>query len=58
MAVTRTETQAGVADTFATDLDAAVVYARDHAADAPKSGAIYGGVAGGVPMRLTGSSRW
>jgi glutamate/tyrosine decarboxylase-like PLP-dependent enzyme len=47
MAVTRPQTQPGVAETFATDLDAAVAYAKEHAAEAPKSGAIYGGIPGG-----------
>jgi glutamate/tyrosine decarboxylase-like PLP-dependent enzyme len=48
MAVTRPQTQAGLADAFATDLSEAVVYAVEHAAEAPRSGAIYGGVAGGM----------
>ncbi|HVA08818.1 MAG TPA: pyridoxal-dependent decarboxylase [Acidimicrobiales bacterium] len=48
MAVTRPQTQAGVATAFATDLDDAVAYAKEHASEAPKSGAIYGGVAGGM----------
>jgi sphinganine-1-phosphate aldolase len=48
MAVTRPQTQAGVADAFATDLADAVTYAREHASETPKSGAIYGGVAGGM----------
>jgi glutamate/tyrosine decarboxylase-like PLP-dependent enzyme len=48
MAVTRPQTQAGVADAFATDLADAVAYARAHADEAPQSGAIYGGVAGGM----------
>jgi hypothetical protein len=48
MAVTRPQTQAEVAGTFATDLADAVVYAKEHADEAPKSGAIYGGVAGGM----------
>jgi glutamate/tyrosine decarboxylase-like PLP-dependent enzyme len=48
MAVTRPQTQSGVADAFATDLGDAVVYAHAHADEAPKSGAIYGGVAGGM----------
>ncbi len=46
MAVTRPQTQDGLADTFATDLDEAVVYAKAQT-DAPKSGAIYGGIPGG-----------
>ncbi len=48
MAVTRPQTQPGVVDLFAADLADAVSYARAHTADAPKSGAIYGGVAGGL----------
>jgi glutamate/tyrosine decarboxylase-like PLP-dependent enzyme len=48
MAVTRPQTQPGVADAFASDLDRAVVYAGEHAGEAPKSGAIYGGVIGGM----------
>jgi hypothetical protein len=48
MAVTRPQTKPGVAAEFATDLAEAVAYANEHAADAPQSGAIYGGVAGGM----------
>jgi hypothetical protein len=48
MAVTRPQTQDGVAEAFAADLGEAVVYAHEHAGEAPKSGAIYGGVAGGM----------
>jgi sphinganine-1-phosphate aldolase len=48
MAVTRPQTKPGVAAGFATDLAEAVAYANEHAADAPQSGAIYGGVAGGM----------
>ncbi|MGD0393379.1 MAG: aspartate aminotransferase family protein, partial [Acidimicrobiales bacterium] len=48
MAVTRPQTQPGVAEAFADDLGAAVDYAHKHADEAPKSGAIYGGVAGGM----------
>jgi glutamate/tyrosine decarboxylase-like PLP-dependent enzyme len=48
MAVTRPQTQPGVADAFASDLVDAVAYAKEHAAEAPKTGAIYGGVAGGL----------
>jgi hypothetical protein len=47
MAVTRPQTQPGVLDAFRTDLSDAVAYARDHRDDAPKSGAIYGGIPGG-----------
>ena len=48
MAVTRPQTQGGVVDAFAADLADAVAYAKEHAAEAPRSGAIYGGVAGGM----------
>jgi len=47
MAVTRPQTQPGVLDGFVTDLDEAVIYAKEHAGDTPKSGAIYGGIPGG-----------
>jgi glutamate/tyrosine decarboxylase-like PLP-dependent enzyme len=48
MAVTRPQTQPGVAEAFATDLADAVAYAHEHADEKPFSGAIYGGVAGGM----------
>ena len=48
MAVTRPQTQDGVADAFAVDLADAVAYAIEHKNEAPRSGAIYGGVAGGM----------
>jgi glutamate/tyrosine decarboxylase-like PLP-dependent enzyme len=48
MAVTRPQTQPGVADAFATDLAEAVEYAKGHADDPAQSSAIYGGVAGGM----------
>ena len=48
MAVTRPQTGPGVTEAFAADLAEAVTYATDHADEAPKSGAIYGGVAGGM----------
>ncbi len=48
MAVTRPQTQPGVADAFDADLEEAVFYAKDHAGDQPATGAIYGGVAGGL----------
>jgi len=48
MAVTRPQTQPGVAEAFAADLDEAVVYAVAHQGEQPKSGAIYGGVTGGM----------
>jgi hypothetical protein len=47
MAVTRPQTQPGVAARWAADLADAVSYAREHAGESPRSGAIYGGVAGG-----------
>ena len=47
MAVTRPQTQPGVVDAFRTDLAEAVAYAREHAGEAPRSGAIYGGIPGG-----------
>ncbi len=48
MAVTRPQTQPGVVDTFAADLAEAVPYAKQHADEQPASGAIYGGVEGGM----------
>jgi glutamate/tyrosine decarboxylase-like PLP-dependent enzyme len=48
MAVTRPQTQPGVAEAFAGDLADAVAYAAEHTAESPKTGAIYGGVAGGL----------
>jgi sphinganine-1-phosphate aldolase len=54
MAVTRPPTQPGVADQFAADLADAVVYAAEHASEAPRSGAIYGGVAGGMTDEADG----
>jgi len=48
MAVTRPQTHAGVTDAFATDLDDAVAYAHEQKDEPPRSGAIYGGVAGGM----------
>jgi glutamate/tyrosine decarboxylase-like PLP-dependent enzyme len=47
MAVTRPQTQPGVAEAFAADLAEAVTYAAAQTGD-PKSGAVYGGVAGGM----------
>jgi len=52
MAVTRPQTQPGVADAFAADLDAAVRYARGHASEPPRSAAIYGGVVGGMTSEV------
>jgi glutamate/tyrosine decarboxylase-like PLP-dependent enzyme len=48
MAVTRPQTQTDVVAEFRTDLAEAVAYAKEHAAESPRSGAIYGGVAGGM----------
>ncbi|MCO8126187.1 pyridoxal-dependent decarboxylase [Acidimicrobiia bacterium EGI L10123] len=48
MAVTRPQTQPGVVESFAADLDEAVAYALEHADETPKSAAVYGGVAGGM----------
>jgi sphinganine-1-phosphate aldolase len=47
MAVTRPQTQPGVAEAFADDLDAAVGYAREHGDEPAESSAVYGGVPGG-----------
>ena len=48
MAVTRPQTQPGVVEAWEVDLADAVAYAIEHAPSAPASGAIYGGVAGGM----------
>jgi len=50
IAVTRPQTLPGVTDRFATDLAEAIVYAREatERGEAAASGAIYGGVAGGM----------
>ena len=48
MAVTGPQTQPGVAERFAADLDEALLYATEHKDEAPKSGAVYGGVPGGI----------
>jgi sphinganine-1-phosphate aldolase len=48
MAVTRPQTQPGVAESWEVDLADAVTYANEHRNEAPKSGTIYGGVAGGM----------
>jgi len=47
MAVTRPQTQPGVAEAFAADLAEAVIYATKQTGE-PSSGAVYGGVAGGM----------
>ena len=57
MAVTRPQTQPGVADAFATDLAEAVDYARAHKDEPAKSSAIYGGVAGGMTDEADGFIR-
>jgi glutamate/tyrosine decarboxylase-like PLP-dependent enzyme len=49
MAVTRPQTQPGVVDAFGADLNAAVAYATENRAAKPKSSAIYGGGATGIP---------
>ncbi len=48
MAVTRPQTQDGVVERFEHDLADAVPYAIEHVDETPASGAIYGGVAGGM----------
>lgn len=48
MAVTRPQTQEGVAERFAADLAEAVAHALEHSDETPMSAAIYGGVAGGL----------
>jgi glutamate/tyrosine decarboxylase-like PLP-dependent enzyme len=48
MAVTRPQTQPGVVEAWDRDLAEAVEYAREHKGEAAASGAIYGGVPGGV----------
>ena len=54
MAVTRPQTRAGVVEAFAADLDEAVGYARakEAAGEAALSGAIYGGVPGGMTVEV------
>ncbi|HEX5095721.1 MAG TPA: pyridoxal-dependent decarboxylase, partial [Acidimicrobiia bacterium] len=48
MAVTRPQTQPGLVEAFTADLAEAVQYAREHKGEKPSSGAIYGGVEGGM----------
>jgi sphinganine-1-phosphate aldolase len=48
MCVTRPQTQEGVVDAFATDLAGSIEYAKDHRGEPAMSGAIYGGVPGGL----------
>jgi glutamate/tyrosine decarboxylase-like PLP-dependent enzyme len=53
MAVTRPQTQPGVAEAFAADLADAVAYGIEHKDEQPHSAAIYGGVAGGLTDEAT-----
>ena len=48
MAVTRPQTQPGVAEQWAEDLDAAVAYAREKGQEPAESSAVYGGIPGGL----------
>ena len=48
MTVTHPQSQPGVVEAFATDLDAAVAYAREHGDQPAESSAVYGGVPGGL----------
>jgi sphinganine-1-phosphate aldolase len=48
MAVTRPQTQPGLVEEFASDLDAAVAYAREKGEEPAESSAVYGGVPGGL----------
>jgi hypothetical protein len=48
MAVTRPQTQPGIVERWKSDLAEAVEYALEHRDEPAKSGAIYGGVAGGM----------
>ncbi len=48
MAVTRPQTQPGLADEFAKDLADAIPYAHEHKDEKPLSAAVYGGVEGGM----------
>ncbi|CAN5469058.1 pyridoxal-dependent decarboxylase [soil metagenome] len=57
MAVTRPQTQPGVVEAFATDLAAAVTYAKTKGHEPAASGAIYGGVAGGMTDEADGFIR-
>jgi len=54
MAVTRPQTQPGVAETFAADLADAVAYAKVNADKEPQSAAVYGGVPGGMTSEAEG----
>ncbi len=48
MAVTRPQTQPGVVEAFTADLAESVDYARQHKDEKPLTGAVYGGVEGGL----------
>lgn len=48
MAVTRPQTQDGVVEAFVADLAEAVAYAKEKGQEPAASGAVYGGVAGGM----------
>jgi Glutamate decarboxylase and related PLP-dependent proteins len=48
MTVTHPQTQPGVVEAFAVDLDAAVSYARERGDEPAESSAVYGGVPGGL----------
>ena len=48
MAVTRPQTQPGVAEAFVTDLAEAVAYAKTKGHEPAQSGAVYGGIDGGM----------
>jgi len=52
LAVTRPQTQPGVVEKWSIDLADAVTYAKDHVGEQPQSGAIYGGVAGGMTEEI------
>jgi sphinganine-1-phosphate aldolase len=48
MAVTRPQTQPGLTQAFANDLAEAVPYALEHKDEKPATGAVYGGIEGGM----------
>lgn len=54
MAVTRPQTQPGVVERWRADLADAVAYANEHRDEPAKSGAIYGGVEGGMTEEADG----
>ncbi len=54
MAVTRPQTQPGVVERWRADLAEAVAYAIEHREEPAKSGAIYGGVEGGMTEEADG----